>query len=339
MTKLELTKVRVKKLILTLSLSLLAIPTLFTSGLFGADSLGTINGKAVYIEDIEDREINQLRKKLFEKSYQNFQFAAIERLKKTHKGWGIIKEKQVSDHEANNFYRANKLQKRATFEQLKPQIKLYIIAENKAKQMQAFYDEAVKKKWVTESFTPPADYTTRVPMGSAYTWKGSEKAKVVFLEFSDYQCPFCSRSQATVSALRTEYKGKVLFGYRHYPLPFHSDADEAAVAAECARDQGKFEEMHAILFQNQHGQSPNELLGYGKKIGIKDQGKFESCVKKDQYRGRLNIDMSDAQSIGISGTPAFMIGRYDAKTGTVQGEVLSGALPEAQFKAVIQKYL
>ena len=334
-----MTKLKLKKLTLSLCLSFLGSISYNSTSLFAADALGTIDGTSISIEDIEDREINNLRKKLFEKSYQNFQVIAIERLRQSHKGWGILVKKSVSDHEANNFYRAKKLQSRAKFEDIKPQIKQFIVAENTDKQIKAFNTEALKKCWITESFTPPADFLSRVPLGTAYTWKGSEKAKVVFLEFSDYQCPFCSRSQTTVSALREKYKGKVLFGYRHAPLPFHTEADEAAVAAECARDQAKFEAMHSILFENQRNQNPSELLSYGSKIGIKDQAKFEACVKKDHYRGRLLADMSAAQAAGISGTPSFVIGRYDAKSKTVQGEVMSGALPIEQFTAVIEKYL
>lgn len=89
-----------------------------------------------------------------------------------------------------------------------------------------------------------------VPVGTAVTF-GPAEAKVTIVEYSDFQCPYCSRSYATVKQLLSDYGDKVRLVYKHYPLSFHANAQKAAEAAECARDQGKFWEMHDLLFEKQ----------------------------------------------------------------------------------------
>jgi protein-disulfide isomerase len=136
-----------------------------------------------------------------------------------------------------------------------------------------------------------------------------------------------------------EYGDRVAFGYRHFPLPFHKEADEAAIAVECARDQEKFEELHSLLFENQKNQFVEDLVGYADEIGLKDVDQFEKCIVKEKYRSRVLEDMKAGQQAGVTGTPGFFIGTFDSKTGRVRGELLSGARPLQDFKQSLEKYL
>ena len=122
-------------------------------------------------------------------------------------------------------------------------------------------------------------------------------------------------------------------------MAFHKEADEAAIAAECAREQGKFEEIHATLFQNPKAQTIDKLKEYARNIKIKSPLEFDQCLDKEKYRGLVDQDLKDGSDLGITGTPGFFVGLFDSKSGEIQGEVLSGAQPYKAFKQAIDKYL
>ena len=169
--------------------------------------------------------------------------------------------------------------------------------------------------------------------------RGNKKASVILLEYSDYQCPFCGRVQGTLGKLINDYQDRVAFGYRHFPLAFHKEADESAIAAECAREQNKFEEIHQILYENPRAQTLNDLKEYAREIKIKSPAKFDQCLDSERYRGLINQDIKDGAELGITGTPGFFVGLFDSKSGEIQGEVLSGAQPYSTFKQTLDKYL
>ena len=130
------------------------------------------------------------------------------------------------------------------------------------------YTLGIKKGWIVSHLKAPSDYLLKGNIKTAYI-RGNKKASVIVLEYSDYQCPFCSRVQSTLDQLIVEYDDRVAFGYRHFPLDFHNEADESAIAAECAREQNKFEEMHRFLFKNLKEQSIKDLKKYARIIGMK----------------------------------------------------------------------
>ena len=123
------------------------------------------------------------------------------------------------------------------------------------------YSLALKKGWVISNLEAPSDFLLKGNIKTGYL-RGNKKASVILLEYSDYQCPFCSRVQSTIRKLIDKYQDRVAFGYRHFPLAFHKEADEAAIASECAREQGKFEEIHRLLYSRQKAQGKEELKKY-----------------------------------------------------------------------------
>ncbi len=160
--------------------------------------------------------------------------------------------------------------------------------------------------------------------------EGSKNAKIVVVEFSDFQCPFCEKFYSEAyKDLKKKYidTGKVLFVYRNLPLPFHSHSTDAALAAECAKEQGKFWEYHNKLFDNQNALEKDDLKKYAKDIGL-DTEKFNSCFDNKKYKDEVNKDLEYAQKMGLSGTPSFLI----------NGVPLVGAQPlsafESQFEAL-----
>ena len=247
-------------------------------------------------------------------------------------------DKKITIKEIIAFYEQNNLKERGTLDQLRPQIEKFLKQQVRSQHMLNQYSLALKKGWIVSHLEAPSDFLLKGNIKTAYM-RGNKKASVVVLEYSDYQCPFCGRVQITLGKLIKNYQNRVAFGYRHFPLAFHQEADEAAIAAECAREQDKFEEIHMLLFKKPKAQTLDNLKKYAREIKIKSPAKFDKCLESEKYRGLVNQDLKDGAELGITGTPGFFVGLFDYKSGEIQGEVLSGAQPYSTFKQTIDKYL
>jgi protein-disulfide isomerase len=157
---------------------------------------------------------------------------------------------------------------------------------------------------------------------------GGKGAKLTILEYSDFQCPFCSRVVPTVQQIADTYGDQVKIVFRNFPLSFHQFAQKAAEASECANSQGKFWEMHDKMFANQNALTIENLKSYAGQIGL-DQAKFDACLDNGDMKSVVDKEFQEGTASGVQGTPAFLIG----------GELMSGALPFDQFKTVIDKKL
>jgi protein-disulfide isomerase len=158
--------------------------------------------------------------------------------------------------------------------------------------------------------------------------KGAENAKVSIVEFSDFQCPYCSRVTPTLARIQKEYAGQVKIAFKHLPLSMHPKAPAAHAAAEAAHRQGKFWEMHDLIFGNQKEMTPAKYEEYATKIGL-DLERFKKDAASPDVKKRVDADAAEAAKLGITGTPAFL----------VNGRYLSGAQPFERFKAVIDEEL
>jgi protein-disulfide isomerase len=165
----------------------------------------------------------------------------------------------------------------------------------------------------------------KVAVGDAPT-KGGKQPKVTIIEFSDFQCPFCSRVVPTISQIEKDYGNDVQIAFRHNPLPFHNNAMPAAMAAEAAREQGKFWEMHDKLFANQQKLDRPSLEGFAQELGL-NMAKFKESLDKEKGKERIKHDMEDAVKFGARGTPNFFI----------NGRNFRGAQPIEAFKSVIDE--
>ena len=158
--------------------------------------------------------------------------------------------------------------------------------------------------------------------------KGAKDALVTIVQYSDFQCPFCSRVEPTMDKILEEYKGKVRIAWRNMPLPFHDKAKPAAIAAAAADRQGKFWQMHAIMFKNQQALTAEDLEKYAKEIGL-DMAKFKAAIADKKLAEAVDAESAAGNKIGARGTPAFFI----------NGTFLSGAQPFENFKARIDEQL
>src|SRR6185436_18290933 len=169
-----------------------------------------------------------------------------------------------------------------------------------------------------------SDGVDRVRVPAEGARKGSANAKVTIVEFSDFQCPFCSRVVPTLAQIEKEYGKKVRVVFRHNPLPFHADAPLASEAAIAAESQGKFWEMHDKLFANQQNLKRPDLEKYAQELGL-DMGKFKGALDSGSGKKRIQEDMALAKQVGANGTPNFYI----------DGRNVVGAVPFEEFKKVI----
>lgn len=134
---------------------------------------------------------------------------------------------------------------------------------------------------------------------------------VTVVEFGDFQCPACAAAEPTVQRLKDEYKDKITFVYRNYPLPNHKNAISAAEAAEAAGTQGKYWEMNRKLFetQTQWQDLPNpvdQFASYARELGL-DADQVKKEINENKHIDFINSDKEDGNSVGVTGTPTFFI--------------------------------
>ena len=187
---------------------------------------------------------------------------------------------------------------------------------------------------------PPSLVNKVVDLGDAPV-KGDASAVLTLVEVSDYQCPFCGRYwRETYPQLEAEYvkTGKVRSVFLDLPLEaIHKSAFGAAKAARCAGEQGKYWQMHDRLFSNQKELEP--WAPHAQAVGL-DLTAFDACVASDKEDSAIRRDIAEMQKLGITGTPAFLIGRTDPKSSKLTIlAALRGARPFADFKTELDKLL
>jgi protein-disulfide isomerase len=158
--------------------------------------------------------------------------------------------------------------------------------------------------------------------------KGPANAKITIVEFSDFQCPFCTKGNSTMSDLMKANPNDIKLVFKHLPLPFHPEAMPAAKASYAAQQQGKFWEMHDALFENQKSLGADFYEATAKKLGL-DMDKFKKDMNSEAAEAAVKADMAIAEKNGIQGTPGFF----------VNGVAVKGAYPQSHFQMIIDRIL
>lgn len=160
---------------------------------------------------------------------------------------------------------------------------------------------------------------------------GDNNAPVTFIAFEDFECPFCERfSQQTLPLIINEFvkSGKVRIVWKDFPLSIHSRAQEAHEAARCAWEQDKFWEYHDVIYDNQNNLGTNDLKRHAKNLGL-NESQFSSCFDSGKYTDLIKEKVSEGTSIGVSGTPSFLI----------NGRLVVGAQPYQTFADIINQII
>jgi len=173
--------------------------------------------------------------------------------------------------------------------------------------------------------------------------KGDAKAPVTIVEYTDMQCPFCSRhAQNTLSQIDNEYikSGKVRYVVKDFPLEsIHPNAFQAAEANHCAGEQNRAWDMHDRLLANQQKLAKEDLTGYADAMGL-ESVRFKVCLESGRYAAEVRKEISEGQSSGVTGTPTFFLGAADGKPDEMKPEkMLTGAQAFSAFKAAIDDLL
>ena len=244
-------------------------------------------------------------------------------------GKKILKgEIKISDSDYKKFVKEKNIPESNINDQVKERIYTYMKEQKREEMVQSAVAKLTKGSPVEVYFKKPKS-NIQVEIGDS-PFAGGENAKVTVVEFSDFQCPFCSRAAKTVSDLKKKYGNKIKVVFKHFPLPMHSNAGPASEASLCVNEQGKdkFWKFHDAAFAAQDKLDAESLAKYAKAAGA-DEKKFKECFDAKKYADAVKKDMAYGEKLGVRSTPTFF----------VNGQLLSGALPVEQFSEVIDEEL
>ena len=230
----------------------------------------------------------------------------------------------VSKADAKKFYDENSAQMGgAPYDQIKDRLQTYLTNKKRQEAAMKIFDGLKANAKVDIKLEEP-----RVEVAAVGPSMGPDNAAVTIVEFSDFQCPYCSKVEPTIKRLMADYAGKVRFVFRDYPLPFHEHAQKAAEASHCAEDQGKYWPMHDAMFSNQDKLDVEGLKSLAKGIGL-DETKFATCLDTGADKAKVDANQKAGSAVGVQGTPHFF----------VNGHPLNGAQPYEAFKEAIDHEL
>jgi protein-disulfide isomerase len=304
------------------------------------EALATIEGKPVSVTSIfQDKDVPyRTKNELYEaqkNALDDYLFTALvgrEAAKKKVTSEEVIKTeiegrvRKVSDSDIKKFY--DELSKGRggqipPLEKVSEQIKRKLTQDKSVERKDQYFEELKKKYKVAYTMSRPK---IDVTVGENPV-KGSPKAPVTIVEFSDFECPFCKRVEPTLDKVMKEYKGRVNLYFRDFPLEFHQKAKPAAHASRCAGEQGKYWEYHRKLYDKQELGDEN-YLKYATELKL-DVDKFKKCNEEQRFEASIKKDLEEGQKLGVTGTPGFFI----------NGVFISGAQPYEKFKSVIDEEL
>jgi protein-disulfide isomerase len=155
--------------------------------------------------------------------------------------------------------------------------------------------------------------------------RGPAAAPVSLVEFSDFECPYCAETAPVVQQLLAAYPTQVRFAFKHYPLPMHKESPLAHEAALAAGEQGKFWEMHDLLFSGQDKLTRDDLVAKARQLNL-DVARFTADLDSRRFKPQVDADRQEGNRLGVDGTPFFFI----------SGHAISGWVGLADFKKLIE---
>ncbi len=229
-----------------------------------------------------------------------------------------------TDAEVEAFYAENAAQMPGPIQDVRPQIEQYLLQEKQGPYFRRYVAELEKEAKVQRR-TP----MLRIPVeaGDSPRW-GKAEAPVQIIEFSDFQCPACQSAAPVVDGLKARFAGRISVIFRHYPLPFHTEAARAAQASECANEQEKFWEYHDRLFAETKAWTDADFVAIAAGLEL-DRDAFSACLESGRHEKTISEDETAAQRAGVGGTPAFF----------VNGLPVFGVPPEDVFAELIEREL
>ena len=325
------------------TLLLLAVILLSACQKVGGAKIAEVDDRVILTSDLEKyagREISLQRENLYKLEKQKLDeyiSAFLLTQEATKRGVSVetILDQEVNskilpvgDDEIEVFYKANKTRIAVDLDKGREQIRDYLRNQKIEAQKSLFLKSLHSKAKVISYLKPPPAFRAQVSVAGE-PFRGSEKAPVTIVKFEDYQCPFCKQVQPTFNELLSRYNGKVRLVHKDLPLEsLHPQARQAAEAARCAYEQGKFWEYHDKLYANSPKASSDDLKSYAKDVGL-NVDSFDRCFASGKYKAVVQRDLNEGAQLGLTGTPTFFI----------NGRELSGNQPFEAFEAIIDEEL
>jgi protein-disulfide isomerase len=306
----------------------------------GAPPLATVDGQAITEDELAPLVQGQLRP-LRDQEYQ-IKKKALDNLisqkvlEAEAKKRGLTADKlleqevdskipEPTDAEINAVYAVQKDQINRPLEEVKSQLQQNLKRAKIQIARQEYSARLREQAKIAVLLGPPKVQVTFDPKRV----KGNPKARVMIVEFSDFQCPYCGQVETTLKNVLAKHEGTVALAFRDMPITqIHPFAQGAAEAARCAGEQGKFWEYHDLLFADQGALDRSGLIAKAAKVQL-DPKQFETCVSTEKYKPEVQQDNQEGMRAGVSGTPGFFI----------NGVFISGAQPEATFEKIIAEQL
>jgi protein-disulfide isomerase len=308
-----------------------------------AEPLAEVNGVAITARDVEralGAKLSQLEEQIYTLKRKEVDSLIAQTLfaqEAAKRGVSVAelldaevtsKVALVTEKEIDDYYRANKARMRGDEVSARVQIRSMLQQQKLATRRAVFLGSLRRQANIVVRLVPPPATRIDVAVADAPV-RGAPDAAVTIVEFSDFECPFCKRTQPTLTKVLEKYSGRIKLAYRDFPLDsIHPQARAAAEAARCAQQGGKFWEYHDALFAQSPKLGAEDLKRSAKEVGL-DVEKFDACIASGATKAGVEKDVEEGNRLGITGTPAFFI----------NGRLLSGAQPVEAFTRVIDDEL
>jgi protein-disulfide isomerase len=278
-----------------------------------------IEGKPIFEEDlwaVAPAQLRQLKKQEYDVKLNALDSLIEQRaLQAESKARGITTEKlfelevkavitEPTEAEVEAYYIGQSGKLNHPLDEVKEQIKQSLKQSKLLLAKQDYLKRLREKANVSILLEPPRTELGYDPL----RLKGSPKAPVIIVEFSDFQCPFCQQIQPRLKKLLAKYEGHVSLAFRDFPLPptAHPQAQLAAEASRCAAEQNRFWEYHDLLFSNPRNLDHSGLVEFASNLRL-DTQRFDACLTSRKYSSKVEEDLKEGLKIGVSGTPSFLV--------------------------------
>src|SRR2546425_4494460 len=308
-----------------------------------SEPLAEVNGEAITAAELEQAlgaQVRRLEQQIYEMKRQRLEAVIGERLLAVEAGTQglsvqalldaevMAKVEMVTDEEVERFYQANRAQLKGDEVEARERIRAYFKSQKLVARRQAYMRSLRSQAAVVVRLQEPPAFRAEVG-GAGRPFRVPAGAPVTIVTFSDFHCAFCKRVVPTLTQILSRYGEKVKLVYRDFPMDgLHPQARNAAEAARCAHDQGKFWEYHDALFANAPKAGPEQLKAYAQQVGL-ELPSFERCLASGTHAATVQKSVDEAIRLGVTGTPAFFI----------NGELLSGAQPLEALTRAIEREL
>ncbi|MEK6304435.1 MAG: thioredoxin domain-containing protein [Acidobacteriota bacterium] len=309
--------------------------------------LATVDAQRITAGDVEEslapfifniqEQIYELRKKQLDAKINNILLEQAANKQSTtpaalFESEVTAKMRNVTDDEIQTFYQENKARLGRPLYQVRDQVEEHLQGQIQTETAGAYAEQLRKAAKVQVFLKVPDPPFIKITIDDQ-PWTGAANPRVTIVEFTDYECPSCGRTAPVLEEVIKEYPDKVKLVVRDFPLDMHAHAFKAALAAEAAREQGKYWEYASILFKNQKALEVGNLKEYATQLGL-DRARFDQALDSEKYAENVKRDLRDGGLIGVDSTPTVFINGKRIRDKSTEGlkAAIEAALKQAPAK-------